>query len=568
MKIFVSYARVDKPYCVRIIETLHAHEVWYDQRHYADQDRWKEILRRLDWCDVFLYLLSPEAVASLYCRRELEIALRLKRDVIPVLIDRETVLPDNMKGWQYIDLSDSLTADNVAQLLNAILLVERQRATPASSRNTGLAPAESNPADPANPVELISSAVRALEKGDFDNAILLLNQAKSSGYQSRFVSLDRLLRIAEGANADRSDKREVLREYQHIVALFKFNSTRGLACEALAEFRKEFGDYDPQGLHRLCENGAPEARAASQTPAQRRVKEPSQPASQPAVVQARSQSAPVARAGRAAAREAPASAAGPQLAAVSIPADAGDVVFSANDVLPMLQWRDIPHGTVTIASIVGSDEDFGEVTEHVDNFVMSAYPVTNAQFSIFAKAADGYRNPRWWSFSDHAERWFKLGKGVAEPGFTGDDLPRENVNWYEAMAFANWLGNLLQMQIALPTLAQWQRAAKGDDDRYFPWGDEYDEEHCNTLETGLKRTTPVDRYHRGVSAYGAYDMAGNVWEWTLNSAAATDEGRDFRRAVVGGSYVSPCDRAQTSFRYYLEPRVRYSSIGIRLVGLT
>ena len=172
------------------------------------------------------------------------------------------------------------------------------------------------------------------------------------------------------------------------------------------------------------------------------------------------------------------------------------------------------------------------------------------------------------AFSEHARRWFNLRKGVADSRFEGDDRPRENVNWYEAMAFANWLGNLLGMKITLPTIAQWQRAARGDDDRYFPWGDDYDEAHCNTLESGLKTTTPVDRYHKGASPYGAYDMAGNVWEWTLNPAAAAEKGRDSRRAVAGGSFVSPCDRAHTTFRYYLDPRVRYSSIGIRLVGLT
>ena len=151
MKIFVSYARVDKPYCIRIIETLHAHEVWYDQRLYAGQDWWKEILRRLDWCEVFIYLLSPDSVASLYCRRELEIALRLKRDVIPVLINRETVLPENMKDWQYVDLCDNLTVENIAQLLNAILLVERQRNAKAPTLSVARDAAESSPASIANP---------------------------------------------------------------------------------------------------------------------------------------------------------------------------------------------------------------------------------------------------------------------------------------------------------------------------------------------------------------------------------------------------------------------------------
>ena len=147
-----------------------------------------------------------------------------------------------------------------------------------------------------------------------------------------------------------------------------------------------------------------------------------------------------------------------------------DSPLSTKDVLPMLQWCDIPHGTVTVSSIVGADEDFGEKTVPVDNFVMSRYPVTNAQFAIFARAEDGYKNARWWTFSEHAQRWFKLGKGVAAARFNGDRHPRENVNWYEAMAFANWLGSLLNMKVALPTVAQWQRAAQGDDDRYFPLG--------------------------------------------------------------------------------------------------
>ena len=164
MKLFVSYARVDKPYCVRIIETLHAHDVWYDQRLYAGQDWWKEILRRLDWCEVFVYLLSPDSVASLYCRRELEIALRLKRDIIPVLINGDTVLPENMKEWQYVDLRDSLTVENVSQLLNAILLVERQRAGTAPTLTVTSDAAESSPAAANKPAEMISKAVSAWKK--------------------------------------------------------------------------------------------------------------------------------------------------------------------------------------------------------------------------------------------------------------------------------------------------------------------------------------------------------------------------------------------------------------------
>ncbi len=575
MKIFVSYARADKPYCIRIIETLHAHDVWYDQRLYAGQDWWKEILRRLEWCEVFLYLLSPDSVTSQYCRRELELARRLKRDIIPVLITRDTVLPENMREWQYVDLTDNLTVENVSQLLNAILMVERQKTTESAPAPAAeVAVRDSRDGSSANPAEAISNAVRALEKGEYRLAVRLLRQAKASGYQSRFVKIDKLLRVAESALKERKQTREIEREYQHIVALFAFESTRQLACEALEEFRREFGNYDPRGLRKLCEPAATTGEANSRprntnsirrTPSPPRVEPPPPAASRTPTARASSQAVPERSVGDVAA--APVVEA---LAQTDTPRRLPDVdaPLTVKEVLPMLQWCDIPHGTVTVSSIVGADEDFGEMTVQLDNFVMSKYPVTNAQFAIFARAEDGYKNSRWWTFSEHAQRWFKLAKGVAEARFSGEQHPRENINWYEAMAFANWLGGLLKMKVTLPTVAQWQRAAQGDDDRYFPWGDEYNEEHCNTLETGLKMTTPVNRYHQGVSPYGVYDLAGNVWEWTMNTAAAAEDGRDHRRAVAGGSYVSPCDRAQTAFRYYLDPRVRYSSIGIRLVGLT
>ncbi len=552
MRIFVSYARVDKPYCIRIIETLHAHDVWYDQRLYAGQDWWKEILRRLDWCELFIYLLSPDSVASLYCRRELEIARRLNRDVIPVLLDRDTVLPAEMKDWQYVDLSDNLTVENVSQLLNSILMVERQKASSPTKPPEPEAKPADNPGDFLNPVDLISGAARALEKGDFDNAILLLRQAQANGYQSRFVKLDKLLRMAESAVTEKTQRREAQREYQHIAALFAFESTRQLACEAFAEFIKEFGDYDPRGLRRYCESsqaaGSGNGRHNSQPD---KSKNPDSLTADSGSDVMQAQKSSPKSGGSHNNRKKKAAAA-----------------LMAQEVLPLLQWCDIPYGNVTIASIEGADEDFGEIMVQVDNFVMSKFPVTNAQFDIFAKAEDGYKNPRWWNFSEHARQWFNLGKGFSASRFSGGERPRENVNWYEAMAFANWLSRLLKMKITLPTVAQWQRAAKGDDDRYFPWGDDYHEEHCNTRESGLKMTTPVNRYAKGASPYGVYDMAGNVWEWTMNTAPPHDDGRDFRRAVAGGSFVSTCDRVQTSFRYYLNPRVRYSSIGIRLVGLT
>ena len=94
MKLFVSYARVDKPYCVQIVRALSGHDIWYDQRLFAGTNWWHEIYRRLEWCEGFLWLLSPESVSSTACLREFNLAHSLGRIVFPLLIHPETEVPE------------------------------------------------------------------------------------------------------------------------------------------------------------------------------------------------------------------------------------------------------------------------------------------------------------------------------------------------------------------------------------------------------------------------------------------------------------------------------------------
>ncbi len=518
MRIFVSYARVDKPFCVQIVDTLDVHETWYDQRLYAGQNWWKEILRRLDWCESFVYLLSPDSIASDYCRKEFELAQSLGKHIVPVLIRDEAKLPDNIKDMQYVDLTNGITIEAVKVLLNSIYIAERRKhpALPVSAiASDRVAPPVTNPAN------VISVAASAMENGQFDQAVFLLKQAKESGFTSRFINLDALLREAETALERLSYLREAEREYKQISELVKLSRTRRLGLEAFEAFRRDFPDYDPDELAQLL--------------------------SKPEINK-------------------------PQSVAITEKLDAKPV-FS----LPLLEWCEIPSGHVLIDEI-DNHQKTKQRRISVESFRISKYPVTYNQYQVFCDDGEGYRNTQWWEFSPEAYNW-RINNPEPKPArFKGDERPREMVNWYDAMAFCRWISVKQNSITMLPSAIQWQRAARGDDNRLYPWGNTFDKNRCNTRESEIKMTSLVMRYSNGVSPFNVYDMAGNVWEWCLNVKPKEDQaeysdtnkelidvGSIGERAVFGGSFVSAYQRSQISFHYYLDPLCYHATIGFRIM---
>ncbi len=222
--------------------------------------------------------------------------------------------------------------------------------------------------------------------------------------------------------------------------------------------------------------------------------------------------------------------------------------------LPDIAWVDIPRGRVKLE---GVDRVF-----KVQPFRMGKYPVTNAHFQAFLKESDGYRNKEWWTDIEQSQE-------VTQPSWQESNTPRETVSWFEAVAFCRWLSARTGDSIRLPTEWEWQLAATGgDSQRQYPWRGGWDCSKCNSLESRLKRTTPVGMYPAGATQQDVLDMAGNVWEWCLNSydeqpdIAITTDGQ---RVIRGGSWDDRHERLHALSLDRLDPDFRTNILGFRLV---
>jgi formylglycine-generating enzyme required for sulfatase activity len=134
------------------------------------------------------------------------------------------------------------------------------------------------------------------------------------------------------------------------------------------------------------------------------------------------------------------------------------------------------------------------------------------------------------------------------------------------MAYCQWLNETMQneefrmrnLQIRLPTEAEWEKAARGTGGLEYPWGNQFDKNKCNTSEGGKGDTTPVGLYStQGDSPYGCADMSGNVWEWTHSLFKPypykADDGREDEKAsgarvLRGGSFVGSSRFARCAYR--------------------
>jgi formylglycine-generating enzyme required for sulfatase activity len=234
------------------------------------------------------------------------------------------------------------------------------------------------------------------------------------------------------------------------------------------------------------------------------------------------------------------------------------------DGLPDIDWVDVPAG----------DFQYGEEPRAVTlpAFRVARYPITNAQFQRFIDGA-GFETDEWW-------QWPGWRRPPEPPAFPYPNHPRETVSWFDAMAFCRWLEFRLRARgdlsgeesVRLPTEQEWEKAARGDDGREYPWGPAFESGLANIDETfdragpyDVGQTSAVGIYPAGASPHGVHDMAGNVWEWCLGAFDLQERGEAVRRVVRGGSWGFTRDYARCAYRNYFRADDRYFSPGFRVV---
>jgi iron(II)-dependent oxidoreductase len=207
---------------------------------------------------------------------------------------------------------------------------------------------------------------------------------------------------------------------------------------------------------------------------------------------------------------------------------------------------------------------------HVAEFLIDRTKVTNAQFARFmnANGADAADGQRWYDTDDNDARIHRRGgQWTSDAGH--ENVPVVEASWHGALAYCRWLGK------RLPTEAEWEKAARGTDERKYPWGNEPPDKSRAHFGAGWNDLKTVGSFPRGASPFGVLDMAGNGWEWVSSAYVpypydASDGREDLQRDAVrgtrGGGHDASGEELTTTQRgrtVSRNPRGGHHNIGFR-----
>ena len=173
----------------------------------------------------------------------------------------------------------------------------------------------------------------------------------------------------------------------------------------------------------------------------------------------------------------------------------------------------IPAGEFTMGRDGGPGEEGPAHKLFLPAFHIDRNLVTMKEYAKFiqAKGPAGPEGEQYLDVADSDNRIHLVdGTWRVEPGW--EDYPASEMAWHGAVAYCKWL------EKRLPSEAEWEKAARGNDGRLYPWGNSPPTPELAFFGGWRGESVPVGRYPKGRSPYGVLDMAGQVWEWTRSIA--------------------------------------------------
>jgi len=228
----------------------------------------------------------------------------------------------------------------------------------------------------------------------------------------------------------------------------------------------------------------------------------------------------------------------------------------------------IPEGSFTMGFKIDNDHVWGDMDEEpvhqvtLSSYWIDKYEVTSSNFSKFLNEN-----------KNEAHRFIEITPSVTvqfddnvyQPREGLENYPVNRVSWFGADAYCKW------KEKRLPTEAEWEKAARGTDQRIFPWGNEFPDNSRVTFrrkfsEKGFQVMEPVKGMKNGISPFGVHQMAGNVWEWVsdwFDATAYQDENRidpkgpesGISKVLRGGNWYYKAYYMRTTYRFNERPDI-------------
>ena len=589
--VFMSYSRRDDVVMRRIVAFLREQgiKVWVDnEKLIPGTPVWeKEIEKAVQGASAVVVVLSPDSKDSEWVRREISLADQYEKRVFPLLVrgDEKTSISIRLIGRQYVDIRSNEDAglNYVSATLLRYLEELNEREENAKKEADRLAAQKIKTekrlaARKAEEERIALEKINAERKTKEDADRLAAQKAEEERIAFEKVMAERKAKadadrlVAQKTELDSKEKiarENTEREAREKLAREKLerdareNAKREIKVEPIVqkpaitqpETKKQSGMKLPLwgiGLIAFAVL-ALIVWGLSSLPASPNVI-PNSTATQTPFVPGTPTLVP--------------STSTPQPTETPVPTPAlgvGSTDISPKDGMTLLY---VPAGEFTMGSDVNPDEQpIHKVT--LDAYWIDQTEVTNAQYAKCVADNGACKEPKNKSSYTHSSYY-----GNSE----FDHYPVLNVDWNMAKAYCSWAGR------ELPSEAQWEKAARGTDGNIYAWGNTFDETAVNfcdvncsldgadkSFNDGYADVSPVENYPNGKSVFGAYDMAGNAWEWVNDwydvypggdPAASADFGQKYR-VLRGGSWSSLGSTVRSANRFVVDPTSAETNHGFR-----